>query len=405
MVRTPHLDRLAREGTSFARAYVPLAQCGPSRAALLAGRYPHETGAVTNPGRWDPAQESMARLLGARGYRTGFIGKWHLQDDGEPQAGFADAWIAVDRAYKPYEDPVLWIDAEREQRSGFLPDLLTDLAIGFIDEAAGAPFFLWLAYKTPHAPWTQPPGDRFAYAAGEIPLPASMTDDLEGKPSTQRQSVCHRAFADRTTEELRFELALYYAMISALDACIGRLLDHLAERNLEDDTLVVFLSDNGFLTGEHQMFTKGPAFYEELVRTPLVLRWPGRVPAGARRDALVSTLDLLPTVVRLAGGTPPAGLPGADLMPLVTGEVERVHDELFLEYASRQGEALPMLGVVTLRSKYVRYLATGEEELYDLGVDPHEMRNLARSSEHADELSRLRTLVDDFRDGIEVPFW
>ena len=404
VVRTPHLDRMASEGTSFSRAYVPLPQCGPSRAALLVGRYPHETGSVTNPGHWNPDHPTIAQLMGARGYRTGFIGKWHLQDDGQPQAGF-DEWCSIDRTHLPYEDPVFSVNGTRTPQTGFLTDLLTDRAIEFIDRQRDAPFFLWLAYKTPHNPWTQPPGDEFVYDPGEIRLPVSVDDDLSTKPRTQRDGECHANFLGSTREKLRDALTSYYGMVTSLDANVGRLLAHLDERDIADETLVVFLSDNGFLTGDHQMFTKGPSFYEEQVRTPLVLRQPGRVPAGARLDALVSTLDLLPTFTRLAGGEVPDGLIGRDLMPLTGGEVDRIHDELFLEYARKQGQSVPMLGVITPGAKYVRYLATGEEELYHLADDPHEMTNLARSLEHAEELERLRARVADFQGRIDAPFW
>ncbi len=408
VVRTPHLDRLAREGTSFSRAYVPLPQCGPSRAALLTGRYPHDTGSMTNPGRWKLEHATIATVLGARGYHTGFIGKWHLQDDEERQAGF-DEWTALERTHLEYEDPVLWIDGARTEQQGFLTDLLTDQAIDFVSRAVaredGAPFFLWLAYKTPHNPWSQPPGAEFAYEADEIPLPVSIDDDLSTKPRAQREGDCHRAFLGSTRERLREALTTYYAMVSSLDANVGRLVAHVDALGIGENTLIVFLSDNGFLTGDHQMFTKGPSLYEEQVRTPLVLRRPGSVPAGARLDALVSTLDLLPTFARLAGGAAPDGLDGRDLAPLVRGEVARVRDELFLEYAQKQNEHVPLLGVLTPEAKYVRYLATCEEELYRLADDPYELTNLAGAAEHADELVRLRARLDEFQGRIEAPFW
>lgn len=423
LVRTPHLDRMAEEGTTFSRAYVPLPQCGPSRAALLVGRYPHEIGALTNPGRWDPSHPSIAQLLGRAGYRTGLIGKWHLTDDATPQAGF-DSWCTISREFKTYVDPILWQDGQRRELSGFLPDVLTDLALEFIDDSVaepapenepepenGAPeserrpFFLWLAYKTPHEPWSKPEGDEFVYERRDIPLPASLEDDLSTKPSVQVEGQCHRAFRGTKNRTLKLALQTYYAMVTSLDANVGRIRGRLEEHGIERETLVIFLSDNGFLTGEHQMFTKGPAFYEELVRTPLLFHWPGAVPAGARHGALASTLDLLPTIVGLAGGEVPDEVRGLDLMPVVRGEELRVRDELFLEYVRKLDEVEPMLGVVTERSKYVRYLRTDEEELYDFASDPHEMTNLAASSEHASELARLRERVAGFRAGIQEPFW
>jgi uncharacterized sulfatase len=201
-------------------------------------------------------------------------------------------------------------------------------------------------------------------------------------------------------------IAVYYSMIAALDANVGRLLDHLEARGLASRTLVVFLSDNGWLSGEHRLVTKGAAFYEELVRTPFVLRWPGAVPAGAVLPALVSSLDLLPTLVRLAGAAPPEGLAGQDLWPLLDG-AGAPGRALFLEYLEKVApvEVEPMLGLVTERFKYARYLRGGDEELYDLAADPDEMRNLARSPDHAGTLAEQRARVDAFRASIAKPFW
>ena len=406
VVRTPNLDRLAAAGTSFARAYVPLPQCGPSRAALLVGRYPHATGALTNPGTWDRAHPTIAEILGQRGYRTGLVGKWHLQEDEKPQAGFDDRWCTIDRRSKSYFDPVLWIDGERRRLEGFLPDVLTDQAIDFIGDGRGdAPFFLWLAYKTPHEPWTQPKGDEFVYKQRWMKLPPTIKDDLSDKPAAQRDGLCHRTFLGRSRVELKKALQVYYAMITALDANVGRLMEHLAKTGIEQETLVVFLSDNGYMTGDHQLFTKGPFLYEEIIRTPLVLSWPGHVPAGGRRHELVSTLDVLPTVVGLAGAEVPEGVDGLDLMPLLRGEVDRLRDELFITYSRKLDEVVPILSVVTPDAKYVRYLETQEEELYDFTTDPLEMRNLAASPEHADRLAHLRARMETFQAGIEVPFW
>jgi N-acetylglucosamine-6-sulfatase len=405
VIRTPNIDTLAAAGTSFSRAYVPLPQCGPSRAALLFGRYPHEIGVLSNPDAWSGEGSSIADVLGASGYRCGLVGKWHLGGDPDAQAGFDDFWRTIDRDHRSYVDPVLWIDGERHQPEGYLPEILTDHAIEFIDTRDERPFFLWLAYKTPHEPFTVPPDPAFAHDPATLTFPESLSDDLASKPAAQRDSVLHQRYLDKSPGDLRQVVSTYYAMISALDHSIGRLLDHLASGGLAKNTVVVFLSDNGLMAGEHSMITKGPAFYEELVRTPLIIRWPGHAPAGARRDALISTLDLFPTLTALAGATDPAGLAGMDVMPLVRGDAAALREELFLEYSRRQGQATPMLGVVTASHKYVRYLGSGEEELYDLRADPLELQNIAGTPEGRPELERLRGRVAEFQDSIAEPFW
>jgi N-acetylglucosamine-6-sulfatase len=410
VIHTPNFDRLAGAGTFFRRAYVPIAQCAPSRAALLAGRYPHDTGVLTNhEARWNPGLTSLAQLLQRAGYRTGFIGKWHLGSPERPQAGFEDFWRAIDRRRPRYEDPDLWVDGALVRFPGHMSDVLTDRAIEFIDADDHRPFFLWLACKTPHRPLTQPPTAR-RYDPASIPLPASIDDDLSTKPGVQRLEPAHMQFRQTSAAKLRRQLALYYAMINALDTSLGRLLGHLETRGLAARTLVVFASDNGLAHGAHQMTGKGAALYEELVRTPLVVRGPG-VPAGRTSDALVSTLDLFPTLALVAGVDPaavrdarPAGI---DLRPLIAGSAARVRDALYLEYFQKKAKRppTPVLGVVTEREKYVRYRAGDEEELYDLAADPHEMRNLIRSPAHGATLARLRSLAEAFRATIPSAYW
>jgi arylsulfatase A-like enzyme len=181
-------------------------------------------------------------------------------------------------------------------------------------------------------------------------------------------------------------------MISAMDYNVGRLLDRLRELGLDQDSLVVFMSDNGVTHGEHQMLLKGPAFYEELVRTPLIIRWPGRISAGTRVDSLASSLDLFPTVCAAAGIDPPAGLHGRSLWPLLCGEETSLREALFFEYHWMEvdSRAYPMRGLVTQRHKYVKYLADDEEELYDLQLDPGEMRNLIGEQEYRETADSLR---------------
>jgi len=377
LARTPHLDGLARGGARFLHAYVPTPQCAPSRAALLLGVPPHASGMLANREEWDRSRPTLPQVLRDAGYRTGFVGKWHLGQDEVPQAGF-ESWCAIDRRGFSYYDPVLHRDGRAEAHTGYVPRLLTDEALRFLADPDERPFFLWLAYTSPHEPLQPPPDADLAHDPERFALPESMSDDLSAKPTPQRTSAEHELFRAQTPETLRAVRALYQSVVDALDREVGRLLDGLAHAGLRDETVLVFLSDNGTLAGEHQMVTKGPAFYEELVRTPLVVSWPGTI-APAEVQALASSLDLFPTLARLAQATPPAELEGRDLMPLLAGEVGAPRSELFLEYTRKRpdDEPTPMLGWVDARHKYVLYLASAEEELYDLAADPRELRNLA----------------------------
>jgi N-acetylglucosamine-6-sulfatase len=375
LARTPNLDQLARGGARFLRAYVPTPQCAPSRAALLLGVPPHASGMLANRAEWDRSRPTLAQTLRAAGYRTGFVGKWHLGEDEVPQAGF-ESWCAIDRRGFSYYDPVLHRDGRAEPETGYVPTLLTDEALRFLAVPDERPFFLWLAYTSPHEPLQPPPDAALAHDPERFALPESMADDLADKPVAQRASAEHELFRAQTPESLRAARALYQSVVDALDREVGRLLTALAP--VQAETLVVFLSDNGTLAGEHQMVTKGPAFYEELVRTPLVLSWPGTI-APSEVAALASSLDLFPTLARLGGATAPDGLEGRDLLPQLAGTADAPRDELFFEYARKRPDdaPTPMLGWVGARHKYVLYLSNNEEELYDLATDPRELRNLA----------------------------
>lgn len=394
---------------------MPLPQCAPSRAALLTGRYPSETGVLSNNyAEVDERQwATVSRTLKNAGYECAMVGKWHLGDFRAPHAGFDAYWAALDTdapIERHYHDPAIYVGGERWLEPGYATDILTDHALGFVERSAAGraePFFLWLNFKSPHAPYETSPDPRFKFDPASLPLPASVTDDLSTKPAPQRTCTARRNFEATTLDALRNDLALYYSMIASIDANVGRLRDAVERTGLSPRTLIIYMSDNGVLLGEHQMIEKDCNFYEEQVRSPLVFWWPDRVPAGQRRDALVSSLDLFPTLARLGGADPPADLRGADLWPLVvSAHAPAPHAALFFEYFEKGGtrEKQPVLGCVTSAFKYTWY-STGEEELYDLGQDPFEMRNLAGAAESAGLLAQHRELLAGHKARIERPFW
>jgi len=402
-IRTPTLDRLAAEGVYFPRAYVVVPLCAPSRAALLTGRYPQETGVRTNAeARLPDGLPTFAQLVRSRGYRCGLVGKWHL---GAPEAragGFEDYWVtwAADEASRKtkYTRPVLYVNGELKEHRGPLTDVLTDYALQFIDESGEQPFLLWLSHPAPHEPRVA--DKRFFYDRASVRLPASMKDDLTGKPVRQRQSECHRSIDQYPKAILKREIAAYYSMIQGVDAAVGRLIRHLEQRGLAQRTLVIFTSDNGLLLGEHQMVAKNcPVLYEELVRVPLLFWQPGAVPAGVRRTELVSLMDLFATIVARAGA-PNVQTPSRDLWPLIVGAGGAGRDALFVQYYGRGDETPgpPLIGVITPRHKLVAY-AEGddqEKELYDLLADPLELKNLAGATGYEETQRRLEGMLAEF---------
>lgn len=410
LIRTPSLDRMAREGVYFSRMYVPLAQCAPSRAALLTGRYPHALGTLSNNQMQLPKDAiTIAQLLKRAGYRCGMVGKWHQGNPLTPQAGFDDFWVGRDKNAKPkeqkYYDPVIVANGRRREHKGFLTDVLTDYALDFIKKPADKPFFLWLSYYAPHEPFMPHPDH--PYDPAVVPYPNVAADDLSTKPPQQSRSICHVAFGRYGEARIRKQIADYYSMISAMDADIGRILDQLRKSGRDKNTLVIFLSDNGWLNGEHQLLLKGPMLYEELVRMPMIVWQPGVVPKGAVRDGLVSSLDVFSTIVRRSGAAIPLGVDSRDLWAMIASDKPSTRSAVYLEFLEKGSthDREPMLGVVTQRFKYNRYLAGGDEELYDLSADPFEYRNLIGSGEHAAELKRQRALLDAFAKSIKPPFW
>lgn len=307
VVRTPCLDRLAREGLRATHAFVANPLCTPSRGSFMTGRYPHTTGVTHNQAPLPATAVCFAERLVAAGYRTGYIGKWHL--DGDARPGFVPPerrhgwqyWAAFNRGHR-YYDGVYFRDTPEPLRApGFEPDHQTDLAIGFLAEAAARPerpFCLLVAWGPPHTPLEPPERHRNTYAPDGLPLPASVPPE--------------------TADTARRERARYYGLVSALDDNVGRLLDALDRLGLAGDTLVLFTSDHGDSLGEHGLFRKTIP-YDEATRVPLIARWPGRIPAGAVSDGLFHSVDIAPTLLALAGAAALPDAQGYDLTGALLG--------------------------------------------------------------------------------------
>jgi len=398
-VRTPSMDRLAREGVLFTRAFVATPQCSPSRAALLTGRYPHRTAVKGNsggegleggagatdrpPAGMSPALDrsvpTLGAVFGAAGYDTAYFGKWHL--GGPPgDYGFETHDARINDA------------------------TLASRVTGFLQKraASGAhkPLLLIVSWINPHDIYNvlrAAPPDAQRLAATR--LPSNLVDSLEQKPFPQRHYLEEdqgKPFAGADQNVWRRYRAFYNALIETVDREIGLVLDALPRRDLPPIT--VFSSDHGDLGGAHGLPYKGPVMYEELIRVPLVIAWSGRV-RTTRADALVSLIDLLPTLCDLTGVRAPSGVDGLSLRPILEPRTSRREpwrrEMVFGEYYGKQAWRVPIRMVRTARWKYVRYLGYGEE-LYDLAADPGELRNLALEPSAASERTRLARELDDW---------
>jgi arylsulfatase A-like enzyme len=392
-LRTPAMDRLARDGVRFTRAFAATPQCSPSRAALVTGRYPHRTGVMGNTGgRGQPAGMSealdrsvptIAQVFAAAGYDTAYFGKWHL--GGTPgNYGFAthDATIG-DPALGPRVVEFL------QQRSAAEPR---------------RPLLLMVSWLNPHDIYgvlgAAPPGLRALSAAR---LPGNVVDDLSQKPSPQRhylEADQGKPFVGADEAVWRRYRAFYNGLVETVDREMGTVFEALARRRVP--AITVFSSDHGDLGGAHGLPYKGPAMYEELIGVPLVLSWPDRI-SPAESDALVSLIDLLPTLCALTGVAAPQGVDGLSLVPILERRARRVRDMVFGEYFGKQAWRVPIRMVRTERWKYVRYRSDGEE-LYDLDADPGELRNLARAPGAAAERARLGRELDDWMRRTADPF-
>lgn len=392
-VITPNLDALAAQGTRFTRAIANSPACSPSRASLWSGMHAINHQVVNNdiPLRTD--FKSFGHALNEEGYRCGYIGKWHLDcndrgifiSPGARRQGFDDFWAAFNCNHDYFEgyyyrddDPnPVWID-------GYEPDAQTDLAIDYLSRKVKQPdpFSLVLSWGPPHDPYRDVP---------EKYLDLYPEKDLRLKPNVP-------ADADRR------DIAGYYAHMTALDDCLGRLLRALDENGLSENTIVVFTSDHGdMLHSQGEMYKSKP--WIESVNIPLIMRWPGKIPAGRTSDGPLSTVDFMPTLLNLCGAEIPPQTEGEELSRFVLGDETAARASVFINQP-----VVPTFfthpawrGVVTRTHTYAR---TRERPwvLYDDLADPHQLNNLIESPNHEVLLRSMEQLLQAWLRRIGDPF-
>jgi arylsulfatase A-like enzyme len=427
IVKTPHLDNLAAGGTRFSRMYCPVPYCSPTRASIVTGRYPSSLGLGRNidqsddPLRLRDPIETYLHRLAAAGYHCHQLGKWHLGDTAEMSC-FPDAKQDLQRSGKLYNGrrraagdavfdagprpgEILWGDAylrpeiaapheqwhktlgngkQRGQDIGIigrsrvrpqyqLEPALADYCIELLKRHRDEPFAITYSVSPPHPANVAPAPYYDLYDPARLPLPATWAD----RPAAWANSASARL--GRTFGEAGFReyLRCYYAQVTMIDDCIGRILAALDELGLAGHTLVIFTTDHGNLLGQHGMMDKSVAtFYEDLVHIPLLLRLPGKIPAGRTCDAVAASIDLAPTILDYAGAAPLAGAHGRSLRPFIQG-VPGGDRCVFCEREKLDSPRPPSRMIRTDRWKLC-VLGAGDLELYDLLHDPGETRNVAR---------------------------
>jgi arylsulfatase A-like enzyme len=419
-MKTPHIDRLAREGARFTHAFHTTPLCSPNRACILTGQYASRHGILDNVGR-DAASHRLSTYplaLQRLGYETAHVGKWHMGNDASPRPGY-DYWVSF-RGQGKLVDPELQEGDGRGVVRGYVTDLLSERACAFVARPRQRPFALYLAHKAVHPDLFQRqdgtfdpdslggyvPADRHRdlYRGETFPArPNVLPPEVVGraKPALaealarKQRDPAGRALLDSIHAGTQEEVRLRAAMMASVDEGVGMLLDTLERTGVLDDTLIVFVSDNGYFFGEHGLGPERRFAYEDGIRSPLLVRYPPLVRPGITVDALTLALDIAPTVIDIAGGTPGPHIQGRSVVPLLRGERPAWRSSFLAEY---YGEAaIPWLvsmsykAVRTERHKYIEWTQhPGADELYDLITDPYELTNLAREPGHAGLRAELR---------------
>lgn len=403
-LETPAMDRIAREGAHLKNAFVTTSLCSPSRASILTGQYAHRHQIVDNTSPIPEGTRFFPEDLQASGYRTGYVGKWHMgEEDDMPQPGF-DRWVSF-RGQGVYYDPMLNIDGERRPHQGYTTDILTDYAIEWLREVATSrePFFLYLSHKAVHAEFEPAARHEGVHADVEIPYPASMANTMRNyrnKPDwVRRQRNSWHGVDYMYNGDMEFDefYRRYTETLLALDESIGRVLDYLEESGLADETLVIYMGDNGFLLGEHGLIDKRHA-YEESMRVPLLAMAPGFIEPGSEVEALIRNIDIAPTLLDLTGTSTTIEMDGRSFLPLLRGETPDDEGEFLYEYYWEA--AFPHTPTTFAlrgdRYKYIFYHGVWDlNELYDLQTDPHERHNLINVPHYQPIMEEMRTRLFD----------
>ncbi len=408
-VKTPNLDRLAARGVRFARAFVTLSICSPSRAACLTGRYGSANGVTTLGRPLAEGEKTFAHYLDEAGYRTGFVGKWHLKT-APRDCGFR--FVSQFHSNGPFYGRTVIEKGEKKIVAGMIDDYVARRSIDFIEAAAadGAPFVLWMCTQLPHMnhqfDWNVRGETLNLYDAASMPVPATWDDDLADKPpylGTARNRQQALKYGYDRPEAIRRHMLRYAAAVTEVDASIGRVLDAIHRRGLEKTTWVLMAGDNGWFLGEHGLTSKVLP-YEESMRIPMIVAGPGVAPRVDRH--LVLNIDLAATIVDLAGRPVPDHWHGRSLAPLVAGEEVAWRESVYYEAPTPSLGSRPLAAVRTARWKYIQTCEPGRgkvafRELYDLESDPQETKNLAAVEGHQPEVKRLAAELRRLRDSVE----
>lgn len=448
---TPNLDKLAKQGAIYNRAFVANSICGPSRAILLTGKYSHVNGFKDNHDRFDASQDIFPKRLKESGFQTAWVGKWHLLS--YPQ-GF-DYWNILPGQGQYYNPSFISMKGDTSRVEGYCTDVTTDIALNWINKRdQSKPFFIVVGEKAPHRTWMPDIQDLGKYDDVVFPLPKNFYDNYNNRVAAAMQDMSIEktmkigydlkmksdpdnlasAFLSRMNPEQRQKWNAYYDKIEddflakklsgreltewkfqrymkdyysttlSLDRNIGKIMAYLEEKDLSRNTIVVYTSDQGFYMGEHGWFDKR-FMYEESMRTPLIIRYPGVIKPGTVSNQMISNVDFAPTFLEAAGVAIPKEIQGKSIIPLLKDPRAVTRTSVYYHFYEYPGEhsVLKHFGIRTSRYKLIRfYDHKNFWELYDLQSDPTEMNNLYGQKKYtaitADLKKQLKQLCTENND-------
>ncbi|WP_164103203.1 sulfatase family protein [Candidatus Laterigemmans baculatus] len=453
---TPNIDALARQGMTFRNSFCTNSICGPSRAVILTGKHSHINGFMNNGNRFDGSQPTFPKMLQQAGYQTALFGKWHLQ--GEPQ-GF-DAWRILP-GQGEYYNPVMIGPEGRERIEGYCTDVVTELSLEWLKRGRDQdkPFLLMCQHKAPHRNWMPPLRYLTLYDDVDIPEPETLFDDYEDNASPARHQemeidrhmdLTFDLFVDLTADSEQPEkptdvsarrnmrhmtpeqlaawnaafgpkneafhkanlkgrdlvrwkyqryMKNYLRCIKSVDDSVQQLMAHLEEAGLAENTIVVYSSDQGFYLGDHGWYDKR-WMYEESLRMPLIVKWPGVTQPGSTADAMVQNLDYAETFLDAAGVEIPDDMQGASLVPLLEGQQpDDWRNSIYYHYYEYPSVHMVARhnGIRTDRYKLIQFYQFGEWEFYDLEQDPDELTDQYGNPEYADVIAELKQQLEQLR--------
>ncbi|MCA9194694.1 MAG: sulfatase-like hydrolase/transferase [Planctomycetales bacterium] len=464
--QTPNIDRIAKQGAVFVNSFCANSICGPSRACIQTGKHSHLNGFLRNGNRFDSSQTTFPKILQKSGYQTAVIGKWHLDSD---PVGY-DYWEVLPGQGSYYNPDLIQMDGSRKRYDGYCTDIITDLALDWLKEGRDQdkPFLLMCQHKAPHRNWTPAPRHLDMFKGVTVPEPETLFDDYNGRSAllkenemsinghffwshdakfhgdnlfpehfvggnqngeyrrmTDEQKAAwdahyepeNQAFIkamqagelnDKQILQWKYQRYIkdYLACIQAVDEGVGRLLNYLDESKLSENTIVIYSSDQGFYLGEHGWYDKRWMF-EESLKMPFLVRWPGVLQPGVTSQALIQNIDYGPTFLDLAGLQIPAEMQGRSIVPVLKNAGQAPSDwRDAIYYAYYENAAVHNVpvhdGVRTDRYKLMYFPRGRQWNLFDLEQDPQEMRSLHDDPQYAPIMTALQKRYRDLRQLYDV---